>query len=76
MTIPRKCCFLFSVFFFLYSILKGMVKQINLVKNGPSAERFSIAGVPSLHPILREETDIKRIEISTEICDIGVGCGE
>jgi hypothetical protein len=74
MTIPRGSRCFFPLFY--YSILKGIVKQINLVKNGPSGEKSEDAGNINLQPISIEETGIKRIEISIKICDIGEGRGD
>jgi hypothetical protein len=65
-----------SVIILLYSILKERVRQINLVKKGPSGEKSEDAGNINLQPIFLEETGIKRIEISIKICDIGEGRGD
>jgi hypothetical protein len=65
-----------SVIILLHSILKERVRQINLVKKGPSGEKSEDAGNINLQPISLEETGIKRIEISIKICDIGEGHGD
>jgi hypothetical protein len=48
--------------FFLYSILKGMVKQINLVKNTPSGERHGEPGLETRIFSPKKREDLKELK--------------